>query len=170
MHVMKTLRIPVLILGLLYLCFFTYLALSGSQLPAHLATHFDASGQPNGWMDRSSYLVFMAVFGVGFSSLVPAISYFSRFLSDHLQNIPHRDYWFAPERRVETLAYLFRHSLWFASMALCFAIAIHASVIHANGVGQAFLSTPLVVGVAGCFLVGTLIWLVGMYGHFKKVP
>ncbi|MGA2802551.1 MAG: DUF1648 domain-containing protein [Verrucomicrobiota bacterium] len=166
---MKTIRTPALILGLLYLCFFSYLALSGLQLPERLATHFDASGQPNGWMDRTSYLLFMAVFGIGFPLFVPAISYFSRFLSDRLQNIPHRDYWFASERRAVTVAYLFRHSLWFASMALCFVMGIHASILHANSLGQAFLSTPLVIGLAGCFLVGTVIGAVSLYWHFSEV-
>ena len=34
------------------------------------------------------------------------------------------------------MAYLFRHSLWFSSMALCFVIGIHYSIIQANRLAQ----------------------------------
>src|ERR1039457_3688581 len=89
--------------------------------------------------------------GCGAALFVPAIVYASRFLPDQLYNLPHRDYWLAPARRPETMAYLFRHSLWFASMALCFVIGIHFSIIHANSLAHAQLSTLWVVALAGCF-------------------
>ena len=63
---MKTLRAPALVLGLLYLCFFGYLAVSSSQLPKRVATHVDARGRPNGWMSRAAHLRFMIVFGLSF--------------------------------------------------------------------------------------------------------
>ncbi len=69
---MKTLRTPLLVLGLLYLCFFGYLAASSSQLPERVATHFDGSGQPDGWSSRSDHLRFMLVFGLAFPLFVPA--------------------------------------------------------------------------------------------------
>jgi ABC-type Fe3+ transport system permease subunit len=164
---MKTIRAPALVLGLLYLCFFGCLASSGSHLPERVATHFDGHGQPNGWMSRAAHLRFMMVFGLAFPSFVPAIVYASRFLPDRFYNLPHRDYWLAPARRTETMAYLFRHSLWFASMALCFVIGIHFSIIYANSLAQAHLPTLLVVALAGCFLAGTVLWGVSMIRHFN---
>ena len=166
---MITLRTPALVLGLLYLCFFGYLAASSSQLPSRVATHFDGHGRPNGWMSRDAHLRSMIVFGLAFPLFVPAIVYASRFLPDQLYNLPHRDYWLAPARRPETMAYLFRHSLWFASMALCFVIGIHFSIIHANSLAHAQLSTLWVVALAGCFLAGTVVWGVSMIGHFNRV-
>ena len=163
---MKTLRTPVLLLGLLYLCFFGYLASSSSHLPDRVATHFDGSGRPNGWMSRTAHLRFMAVFGLAFPLFVPVIVYASRFLPDQLYNLPHRDYWLAPAQRPETMAYLFGHSLWFSSMALGFAFGINASIIHANSLAQAHLSTLLVLALTGCFLAGTAIWGVSMIRHF----
>lgn len=165
---MKILRTPALVLGLLYLCFIGSLAFTFTHLPAQVATHFDASGQPNGWMSRDSHLWHMVAFGIAFPLLVPAIFFISRFLPDGLYHISHHDYWFAPTRRSQTLAYLFRHSLWFASMALGFVIGIHFPIIHAN-LGQAPLSPLLVFPLAGCFLVGTIIWTVSMSRHFNHV-
>ncbi|SRR6266498_1012849 len=37
-------------------------ALAWNQLPARLATHFDFSGHPNGWMSREGCLVFFVLF------------------------------------------------------------------------------------------------------------
>jgi len=167
---MRMLRAPLLVLGLLYVCFFGYLAASSSQLPGRVATHFDGSGRPNGYMSRAAHLRFMVVFGLAFPLFVPAIVFASRFLPDRCYNLPHRDYWLAPSRRPETMAYLFRHSLWFSPMALCFALGIHASIIHANTLAQAQLSTLLILALAGCFLAGTAIWGVSLIRHFSRVP
>jgi uncharacterized membrane protein len=166
---MKTSRTPALLLGLLYLCFFGYLVASSSQLPSRVATHFDGNGQPNGWMSRAAHLQFMGVFGLGFPLFVPAIVYASRFLPDRFYNLPHREYWLAPARRTQTMAYLFRHSLWFASMALCFVIGINYSIIHANSLAQAHLSTLLILPLAGCFLAGTAFWGASLIRHFSRV-
>jgi uncharacterized membrane protein len=166
---MKALRTPALILGLLYLCLFGCLAFSPGHLPSRVATHFDGSGQPDGWTSRKAHLRFMTLFGLAFPLFVPAMIYASRFLPDRLYNLPNRDYWFAPARRTQTMAYLFRHSLWFASMALCFVMGIHFLIIQANSLAQAQLSTPLVLALAGCFLAGTAVWAVSMIRYLNRV-
>ena len=164
---MKTIRAPALLLGLFYLCFFGYLASTSPQLPERVATHFDGSGRPNGYMSRTAYLRFMVVFGLAFPLFVPALVFATRFLPDRCYNLPHRDYWLAPARRAETMAYVFGHSLWFSPMALCFVIGIHYSIIQANHSGQAHLSNLLALALAGCFLAGTAVWAVSMIRHFN---
>ena len=54
-------------------------------------------------------------------------------------------------------------------MALCFVIGIHFSIIHANRLAHAHLSTLLALVLAGCFLAGTVVWGVSMIGHFNRV-
>jgi uncharacterized membrane protein len=166
---MKTTRAPALVLGVLYLCFFGYLASSIPHLPKRVATHFDGSGLPNGWMSRSAHLRLMVVFGLAFPLLAPGIVYASRFLPDWFFNIPHRDYWLAPARRNETAAYLFRQSLWVASLALCFVIGINYSIVQANSLAQAHLSTLLIVILNGCVLAGVAIWAVSLFRHFNRI-
>jgi hypothetical protein len=166
---MKTIRAPALLLGLFYLCFFGYLASTSPQLPERVATHFDGSGRPNGYMSRTAHLRFMVVFGLAFPLFVPALVYAGRFLPDRFYHLPHRDYWLAPAQRTATMAYLFRHSLWFSSLALCFVIRIQASIIQANRLGQASFSTPLSLALAACFITGTAIWGISMVRHFHHV-
>ena len=167
---MKGLQTPALVLGLLYLVLIGYIAASSSALPEVVATHFDASGQPDGWMSRAEHLRFMTVFGLAFPLVVPGIVYVIRFLPDRGLNLPNRDYWPAPGRRAETMAYLCRHSLWFASMALGFVIGIHYSVIQANRLAQPQLPTPQVLTLAGCFMAGAAVWVVSLIRYFKRVP
>ncbi len=165
---MKTLSKPAFILVMLYLYFFSYLVFSASYLPSFVATHFNGSGMPNGWMDRSSYLLFMAVFSFVLPLLLVGTSFTLRFFPDNYFNIPCRDYWLAPERRTETFSYFVTHSLWFACIALCFIIGIHFSIIQANSMIPAHLSTPMILGLIGCFVVGLVVWIVRMIFHFKR--
>ncbi len=166
---MKTLRTPTYILRLLYLCFVIYLIFSASQLPERVATHFGVNGQPDGWMSRSSHLLFMAMFGFAFPLFLVGIFYVIRFMPQGL-NIPDRDYWLAPEQRLETFDYLLRQGLWLACMAVCFVIGIHYLIIHANLQRQARLSTPMMLVVSGCFLFGVVVWVTSIIRHFYKRP
>ncbi len=165
---MKTSRTPALVLVLLYLCFLAYLALSSGQLPDRVATHFDVSGRPNGWMSRSSHLVFMLVLGFAFPLFVVAVHYAVRFMPGSVINIPRRDYWLAAERRAETFAYLFRHSLWFACIGVGFITGVHYLIVRANAQPPGHLSTPWLLGMVGCFLVALSTWAVVMFRHFRR--
>lgn len=167
---MNRTRALALVFGLLYLAFIGYLAASSSKLPERMATHFGGGGQPDGWMSRGDYVRFMMVFGLVFPLFVPAICYVARFLPKELWNIPHRDYWFAPERRRETLAYLFDHSLWLAPLMVAFVIGMHFTTVRANSLAQPQLSMTTTLAMAGLFLVGVAIWLVHLIRHLNRVP
>jgi uncharacterized membrane protein len=165
---MKTWRIAAMVLGALYLGFLSYVAFSASELPARVATHFNASGQPDAWMSRSSHLLLTLVFGFAFPLLVVALMFVIRFLPPGLVNIPRRDYWLAAERRSETFAYLFRHSLWFACMNVCFIAGIHYLVVDANRVASPQLSRGGILGLGGAFLVGVAVWATIVIRHFRR--
>jgi uncharacterized membrane protein len=166
---MKTLRTPSYILGFLYLCFVGYLIFSTWQLPERVATHFNAGGQPDGWMSRFSHLLIMAVFGFAFPLFFVGLFFGLRFVPDAL-NVSNRDYWLAPERRIETFDYLFRQGLWRACMAVCFVTGLHYMIIHANFQPNADLSIPMLLAVPGFFLVGIVIWLISTIRYFTLRP
>jgi uncharacterized membrane protein len=152
---MKLLWIPALIVVLLYQCFLGCWVWSGSQLPERVATHFNGGGEPNGLMSRSANQMFMLAFGLAFPLVIVMLSYATRFLPRGLVNIPHRDYWLAPERRAETSNYLLHHSLWLACLAVCFVIGIQYSIVQANRLSPPHLSTPVLLSLVGSFLAGT---------------
>jgi uncharacterized membrane protein len=145
-----------------------YWARSAPQLPETLATHFSAHGEPNGWMSRSDNQMFMLIFGLCFPLLIVLLCNATRFLPRGLVNIPHRDYWLAPERRRETSNYLILHSLWLACLAVCFVIGLQFSIVHANNQEPPHLSMPMILAVVVPFLAGTVIWVVILMRHFRR--
>jgi RNA polymerase sigma factor (sigma-70 family) len=133
-----------------------------------VATHFDWSGRPDGWMTHSNYLWFSLIFGCGFPLSFLVMGYLPRFLPTKAVNIPHRDYWLASERRDETFDHVFHQFFWLACFAALFALALQLLVVQANHQTPPHLSTPLVLAVAGCFLVAKAIWTAVLIRHFMR--
>src|SRR5690349_6137471 len=86
-----------------------YVWQSSPHLPDKVASHFGMDGKPNGWMLRSDYVLYMGAAGVGLPLFILAIYSLLSIIPKQLINVPNRDYWFAPERRAETAAWLRRH-------------------------------------------------------------
>src|SRR5437762_12723974 len=112
-------------------------------MPDQVATHFDANGHPNGWMSRAADLLFTALLGGGLPLFISGICFAIRFLPPVMINLPRRDYWLAPERRAETSDYIFRQSLWFGCLMVCFVGGIHLLVVAANQRSSPQLSNGL---------------------------
>ena len=165
---MSKARTPATVLGLIYFCFLGFLLVSSDHLPDVVATHFDGNGRPNGWMSRSSHLKFTLLLAFAFPFVVAVISLAAHFLPNTLINIPRREYWLAAERREETLAYLFRQSLWFACIAVCFVMGVHYVILRANAQSPAHLSTPMLLGIVAAFLLALGIWSFRLVRHFRK--
>ncbi len=157
-------------LVLLYACFLGYWAWSGTQLPDRLATHFNGSSEPNGWMSRSASQTFMLVFAFLFPLFIILVCSATRFLPASLINIPNRQYWLAPERRMETSNYLVAQSLWLACLTVGFVIGIQYSIVQANRQIPPHLSTSVLLEVIVPFIAGTIIWVILLFRHFRRTP
>ncbi|HSD59392.1 MAG TPA: DUF1648 domain-containing protein [Burkholderiales bacterium] len=142
-------EIPRRILWLLAAAALLQIAWHYPQLPAKVASHFDGQGRPNGWMSRDGFFLLygamlalqLAIFGTGFRIL--------RRLPDRMFNLPHRDYWLAPERRNETLDYLETWGLWFGCAVLALLLGIFQLAIDAN-----LKQAPLPLGPTWALLGG----------------
>jgi len=164
---MKTL-ISVIVLSHLYSLFLLCVFLTPAFLPERFATSFNAAGEAECWMDRPSYMMFISGGGSITVLIFVVIGFVSRFIPDKWINVPQREYWLAPEHRAETMSYLFRQMLWFASWMCCFLIALHFSTIHANRLTPPHLPIVEFCTILGCFLTGTLIWVLMFYVHFTR--
>lgn len=167
---MKSIRISAVVLGFLYVLFVVWLMVSQDRLPERIATHFKSGGAADGWMSRASHFKFMLTFGLLFPLSVPAVCYGVRFLPDSLVNIPRREFWLAPERRPQTMNYLFGHALWFGCLAVCFVAGSHLMVVDANLRNPPMLSVPLLLVVAGSFLAGLAVWIAILLFRFLRLP
>ncbi|MEM7135219.1 MAG: DUF1648 domain-containing protein [Myxococcota bacterium] len=132
-----------------------------SSLPDTVASHFAASGEPNGFMSRAGFFWVMGLVGGGTIALLFAAPMFLRKLPTHMINVPNRDYWLATDaRRIEALDRLASYLGWMAmATAALLAVAIELAV-EANVHRTGFASGPFLVCLGAYFVVvlaGTII-------------
>ncbi len=137
------------------------------QLPEQVASHFDASGRPNGWMTRGTFVGFY--WGMaGLAALIfLGLPRFLRRAPNKRINLPRREYWLAPERRAETVAYLGRQLLWMGSANLIFFIGVFHLAFQANLTDAPRLS-PAAFQLIVAYLIFTLLWVVRFVLRFWK--
>lgn len=73
------------------------------DLPDRMAVHFDLSGNPDGWSDKTTFLVLMIVAVVICNIWLPISGWLFRVMPDSLINAPHKEYWLANEKNREKL-------------------------------------------------------------------
>ncbi len=148
-----------MMLGLLQLGHF------GPQLPERVATHFDGQGFADGWSSRTEFYwtTLAMIIGTGLLSL-GIIWLVSRIPAAHI-NLPNKDYWLAPERRVATLDVMGRHMEWLAAATLVLLLGITQLTIEANLTGSGTLGDAFwwLFGGYMLFVVG---WLVRFLRQF----
>jgi len=133
---MKPDRAPIAVLFLLAAVAAAQMVHYYPLLPESIAVHFGSSGEPNGWSDKTEFVLtfgatelFIVLLGVASGLLLgktPA----------SLVNIPNREYWLAPERRRETVAFLSNQVVWIEAATLAFLIAI-AQLVFKENLGDA---------------------------------
>jgi hypothetical protein len=164
------LAVPIIVLACCYVSFFGYIASSYNELPVRVASHFGIDGKPNGWMSRDACIAFNA----GIAVIVPVIIIGTMAGAGKIPvsfiNLPHKEYWLAPERRKDALATLLRFSLWLAILTVLLLTAMHWMMVRANtpnAKGQ--LDTGTFWMVFGGFLAATISWIVLLVRHFSKI-
>jgi uncharacterized membrane protein len=70
----------------------------GPRLPAVVASHFNVAGEPDAWMSRAAFLGVLGGLSAFYLALFVGIAALVRRAPAALVNLPHRDYWLAPER------------------------------------------------------------------------
>jgi len=141
-----------------------------AQLPDVVASHFNARGVANGWQPKSLFFEFFAgaVAIAAFLAFgVPAI--FSK-IPTAMINLPHREYWLAPERREETLAFLNGYLAWFGCAVL---LVVTTAVNYAIG-QNLHPGKPAGAYFLLCVLAGFLIFAISssirILTRFSRVP
>ncbi|MEI9897378.1 MAG: DUF1648 domain-containing protein [Chthoniobacter sp.] len=161
---------PWALLALAWLAFAAYVWLSAGRLPERVATHFGLNGEPNGWETHADYVRSTLVFGSVVPAFIVALFVAMRLGNGWGLNIPHKDYWLAPERRQETLAFVQRQGLCFAALLIAFFAGMHYFILAANAQAPANLPSSFAFRLGGAFLAATIIWVATFTGHFFRKP
>ncbi len=163
-------RMPAGLLALL-----TLLALVGLHiawlaplLPETVAAHFGPDG-PNNWTSRTALLLSYALVNLGFVALLVVPILFLNKIPESLINLPHKDYWLAPQRRGDTqrIALGLISEMAAATVLLCM-VAFH-------DVATGSLPRGEVPGIPGSFwmwllayLAFTGVWVVRLMRRFGR--
>jgi hypothetical protein len=140
---------------------------SGWWLPPVVASHFDASGAPDGALPRGLYLALMGALLAGVPLLLALLPRWMIGRDGARLNIPHRQYWLAPDRREQTLDFLRRQGRWFAAAVALFLAYAHGLVVQANRQPPS-LATPALLAGLVVFLLATGAGLWVLHARFRR--
>lgn len=162
----RHLALPAAAFVLTYMALVLYVNFTNPQLPERVATHFGANGMANGWMTRHGHITFTTLVPLGLLAFL-ALVFWLITLNPQSLNIPHRDYWIAPERRRATFCILAGQNLILSAIVTLFLASIHWSILTANLATPPKLSgVTLTAPVAG-FIGLMVLWGIGLASRFS---
>lgn len=167
---MQDSRLPRLVFVLLAAAALAQFIFYYAQLPATMASHFDARGVPNGFQSKPVFFAFFlgailiaALVALGVPRLIAAMPV-------ELINLPNKEYWLGPERCQASLDFLAAQMAWLGCAILfVVAFAFHFSI-------QANLHPPIgfdsrsFLMVLGAFFLFLMVWLVRFFTRFARPP
>jgi len=137
-------------------------------LPAVVATHFGASGAPNGWQSRSAFftteialLAVSLLVAFGLPRLIGA-------LPISMINVPNKEFWLAPERREQTVTFFEVQFAWFGCAFLAFLLVVNELVFAANQTSPRKLNGAEFSAALVAFLAFVGIWTVRLIVYFLR--
>ncbi|NCO91627.1 MAG: DUF1648 domain-containing protein [Armatimonadetes bacterium] len=137
-----------------------------SVLPDEVASHFGASGQPEGWSSRDSFVAMSLVTSSLCALLFWGTALCMAKVPDAFLNLPHKEFWLAPERRQETHDYLTTWSLGFASATMLLLLDMFRQTVRVNLGKAAALEHPWVSLVV--YLAFVTVWIGGLSWRFAR--
>ena len=160
-------RLPRITLLILVGIFVAQMSYYYVNLPETVASHFDGTGNPNGWMSKSTFVIFeffLLIFVVGQFLFVPRLI---EKMPDLLINLPNKKYWLAAERRAEAFSIIRNYFEWFSVVLLVLFIAINQLVFRAN-LNHENLSDKEAWLIIAVFLAFVFVWLISLVRKFRK--
>lgn len=121
-------------------------------LPARVAVHFGPGGAPDGWASSlTSTSIMLGVQSLLFLGLYLVPRWLARVPSRWV-NLPHRDYWLAPERRAQALSRLSDHLWRYGTALFLFQLVAGLLTLQANLSDPVRLNEPLFLAALFVFL------------------
>jgi hypothetical protein len=156
------------IFGVLALLGTLFVLFTIGEFPERVASHFGSDDDPDGWITRNSYLLFILSFLLVYPVLIGFLIGFLPRVRPDWVNFPNRDYWLAPERRKESLEFLSAQGYWFGCLLLVLVAGIHWAILVANRSDPPALPLGIFVPFVAGFIAGFIVWLVVIFRRFRK--
>src|SRR5438128_412924 len=141
-----------------------------AELPAVVASHFNAQGVPNGWQTKSAFFavfvgvsVLAAVIGFGIPRIIAS-------LPPQLINLPNKQYWLAPGRLAETQAFLNNYFAWFGCAVFLIVILTFDYAIQSNLRPENRPDISRMWYILVGFLAFVAVWIIRLLARFLRTP
>jgi uncharacterized membrane protein len=139
-------------------------------MPDPVASHFRADGRADAVQSRAAFFGLYGVVLAGILALGLGLPALLSWMPDAWINLPHRDYWLAPERRARTIAGLAGRLEWFGVATMGLLVAVFQLAFQANLRPEHRLDSGMMWVLLGCYLTAVVVWMVGMLRAFRTPP
>ena len=139
------------------------------KLPEIMASHFNAGGQANGFMSKASFFALEGVIGAFLVCISLAMEKTLPLLPNSMINLPNKDYWLAPERRVDTFAAMGDSFKWMSIAVVALFVAINQIVFDAN-IAKTDPDPSRFWILLAIFVSFTLVMLLTTFKRFFSIP
>jgi hypothetical protein len=143
---------------------------SSGMLPATVASHFVGGGVADAFLPRRRYVDFMLGLVIALPSLVFVAGRLASRLPVRFINLPHRQYWLAPERQAATLASLQSFATWAAYATLALLCVAHGFVVRAQLAQPPHLEQAPLVACLALYLIALFVGMLTVLGRFFRAP
>jgi uncharacterized membrane protein len=167
---MRLLRPSTLLLAATYVVVVAYVVSSSSGLPPRTASHFDGSGNANGWTTPHTYVTMIVGVATLLAMIGPLMALTVRSRASSTLNIPNREYWLAPERRDDTVGYVHSLGMIIACSSVAFIGVVHAMTLEANRQVPPHLPSRALSGLTLGIVAFSLALVVTTLLRFSNVP
>lgn len=137
------------------------------RLPDRVATHFNWDGTADDWMAKPAATALLLSIQLVVPWFIVAITALTNWLPISLINLPNREYWLAPQRRRESLAFVHRELAGIALAVAWFMAAVSHLSFEANIVGGP-LATHAMLALLGVYLTVVLTLVARILWRFRK--
>ena len=140
------------------------LAWQVAVLPDLVATHFDSSGEPDGWSDKTSALAISVLGPLAVAFPMPLMSLLVVRWPQSI-NVPNREWWTATGPRLRRFERLLREDLWLISAAtLVVLVAVDVGITETAISESGQMPMVYVWGPIAVVLVGVAAVMTRMLG------
>jgi len=138
------------------------------QLPAVIASHFNAAGAANSWQPKGVFVGLMCFVYALLASMYLLLPQLIMSMPASLINLPNKTYWLAPERRLLTAHMVGDEIAWLGVAIFGFIIFVSQLAINANLPGANAQLGPAMWWFVAIFVVISVIWTVRFYRTFSR--
>lgn len=125
-------RLSRAVLVFLVISFISQIIYYYPNLPEKMASHFNAFGEPDGWMSKNGFMIFESLVLSTIIALFTLLPSLIAKMPDSLINMPNKDYWLAEARREQTFSIIQNYFEWFSIALLGLFIGINEFAFRAN--------------------------------------